>query len=249
MGKTSIEWADKSLNFYTWSCNKVSEGCKHCYMMTMANRFGKPDPNGTPQWRESAMKEYKALQSGDVVFVNSMSDTYHPGVPFEWIERIHNLADARPDVIFLMLTKRPERLLELSDRLVFPDNLFVGTSIELPKYIAPRLEALFAVPAMGHFVSLEPLLGSLFPEWETFFNHVVDRMWLDWVIVGAESGDNRRAFDIDWARELRDWCTEHRIPFMYKQGSHRKSGQNRLLDGREWNETPHFEDHLLKVRS
>lgn len=110
MAETSIEWADKSLNFYTWACSKVSQGCKNCYMMTFAERFGK-NPHGAPEWRgKNAIKEYRNLKSGDVVFVNSMSDTYHEDVPQQWIHNIHNMAALRPDVIFLLLTKRPKVL-------------------------------------------------------------------------------------------------------------------------------------------
>lgn len=244
MGRTSIEWADKSLNFYTWSCNKVSEGCKNCYMMDRATRFNKPSPHGTPEWRNNAIKEYNNLKPGEVVFVNSMSDTYHPGVPESWIQRIHNLAAKRPDVIFLLLTKRPERLLDLSRVLEFPLNLFVGTSVEMNKYLH-RIDTLLEVPAHGHFVSIEPLLEPL--------SLTLD-MWqyglsLDWIIVGAESGKNRRVFDVQWARDIRDWCKKMHVPFMYKQGSALYSGKKRELDGRTWDETPYFEDYLLKVQS
>lgn len=240
MGKTKIEWADKSLNFYTWSCNKVSEGCKNCYMMAFANRLNKPNPVGIPSWRETALKEYAKLKSGEVVFVNSMSDTYHEGVPIEWIQRIHNLIASKPDVIFLLLTKRPHIALKYSSELVWPDNLWIGTSVELRKYFY-RIHTLLEIPASGHFLSAEPLLENIAssPLFDQYLYHnIVDKNRIDWVILGAESGDNRREFNTQWARDMRDACVEADVPFMYKQGSHRKSGQERILDGRTWDETP-----------
>lgn len=232
MGKTSIEWADKSLNYYTWKCNKVSEGCKNCYMMVQAKRYGK-DPVGAPEWRENALKEYHRLQPGDIVFVNSMSDTYHESVPFEWIERIHNLAAEKPEAIFLLLTKRPERALELAPRLQWPANLWIGTSVELSKYLH-RIDTLLQIPATGHFLSAEPLLESL--DLSSYL-----KSGLGWVILGAESGNNRRPFDLQWARDTRDQCVAAGIPYLFKQGGHFKSGQERVLDGRTWDETPFSE--------
>lgn len=229
MSKTSIEWATDRLNFYTWRCNKISEGCANCYMMTMARRRGQ-DPVGVPEWRETALREYRALEPGDVVFVNTMSDSYHEGALLEWIQRIHTLAAQKPETRFLMLTKRIERALELAPHLAWPDNLWMGTSVELPKYLS-RIDTLLQIPAAGHFVSVEPLLAPL-----PGLAHYVDR--LGWVIVGAESGSLRRLFDPQWARDIRDMCVEAGVPFTFKQGSHFKPGKNRLLDGRTWDETP-----------
>ena len=233
MSKTKIGWADETLNFFTHRCTPVSEGCKNCYMFTMAKRYGQ-DPYGAPEWRENAMKEYRALKPGEVVFVNSMSDTYHEGAPLEWIQRIHSLAAQKPAVTFLMLTKRPERALELAPQLQWPANLWIGTSVEMRKYLH-RSDTLLQIPAAGHFLSAEPLLESL-GDIREYLN-----AGLDWVILGAESGKNRREFDLVWAREVRDQCDEIGVPFMFKQGSHFKPGQNRLLDGRTWDETP-FQD-------
>lgn len=230
MGKTTIEWADKSLNYYNWSCHKVSEGCKNCYMMAMAQRFGK-DPVGIPEWRETAMKEYQNLVSGDVVFVNSMSDTYHEGLPVLWVQRIHRLASERPDVTFLMLTKRPQVALAIADMLIWSDNIWIGTSIELPKYVS-RLDTLLQLPTKNFFISAEPLLASVADSLKPYMDS------LKWVILGAESGANRRPFDVQWAREMRDLCQVHKVPYLYKQGSHFKSGMYRDLDGRTWDETP-----------
>ena len=237
MAKTGIEWADNSLNFYNWDCTRVSPGCKNCYMMAMANKFNRP-MTGHPQWRGAkAYKELKAIEPGAVVFVNSMSDTYHESVPVAWIHGIHNAATyLRPDVIFLLLTKRPERALALSDYLSWPKNLWIGTSVETPEYLW-RLDYLLQIPAVGHFISAEPLLDSL-TELRPYLYPTPQRKGLGWVILGGESGDKRRMFKQDWAREVRDLCVKAKVPFLFKQGSALYPGQDRLLDKREWNEAP-----------
>lgn len=245
MAKTNIEWASHSWNRYTWDCTKVSEGCKNCYMMALAERRGKPII-GRPQLRASALPELKTFPSGAVIFVNSMSDTYHEAVPLEWIQEIHNTAAAHPDKTFLLLTKRPRRALELSPRLVYPPNLWVGTSIEKNKYLF-RLDDLLQIPAAGHFLSAEPLLEPLLNLAPYLDQLVPDylrirgvRHPLRWVIVGGESGKGRRTFNKSWARQIRDMCDEAGVPFMFKQGSSHQPGQDRLLDGQTWDQTPIF---------
>ena len=197
MSKTTIEWASHTLNFYTWDCTKVSPGCQHCYMMELAKRRNKP-LTGYPQWRGSnAFRELRALPPGSVVFVNSMSDTYHEHVPLAWVHSIHNAAAyLRPDVTFLLLTKRPERALALSPYLAWPQNLWVGTSVENDDYLW-RLSYLIRIPAAGRFVSAEPLIGSLRFGLETYLTR-----GLGWVIVGGESGKDRRDFDKEWAKSV-----------------------------------------------
>lgn len=258
--KTNIEWASHTLNFYTWDCTKVSEGCKHCYMMVQAERYGK-SLVGKPQWRgKNAMRELRKLPTGAVVFVNSMSDTYHESVPDAWIHSIHNMAAyVRPDVTFLLLTKRPERAYAMRHVLAWPENLWIGTSVESERYLW-RLDYLLEIPAAGHFVSAEPLMGSLrelqkylqitfkhemflprrkftkYGDWYALARLRQHR--LGWVIVGGESGAERRPFEMDWAREIRDACLEWEIPFMFKQGSAFAPGRDRLLDGRTWDESP-----------
>lgn len=241
MGKTTIEWASHTWNPYNWACRKVSPGCANCYAEFLAERRNGPGAfNRAPEWRGAkAMQEIKRMPRGAVVFVNSMSDTYHEQARLAWIHSIHNTAAyVRPDVTFLLLTKRPERALALSRYLAYPPNLWVGTSVEHADYLW-RLDYLLRIPAAGHFVSAEPLLGPL-PGLRQYV-----QAGLGWVIVGAESGAKRRPFDKDWARQIRDMCVRegvqqpaHDTPFMFKQGSAYMSGQDRLLDGRTWDETP-----------
>lgn len=237
MGETTIEWASHTWNPYTWDCTKVSPGCKNCYMMAMADRFGKPLV-GSPKWRgAAAWKELKGFPVGAVIFVNSMSDTYHESVPAAWIHSIHNTAMLHPDKTFLILTKRPERVYGMRHLLAWPKNLWLGTSVENEDYLW-RLNFLLRVPAAGHFVSAEPLIGSL-RYLETYLSDKPGvHKGLGWVIVGGESGNGRREFNKDWAREIRDMCIRRGVPFLYKQGGAFKSGQDRVLDNRTWDETP-----------
>jgi protein gp37 len=254
MGKTTIEWASHTWNPYTWACRKVSPGCANCYAEFLAERRNGPGAfNRAPQWRGArAMQEIRRMPRGAVVFVNSMSDTYHEQARLTWIHSIHNIAAyLRPDVTFLLLTKRPERALGLARYLAYPPNLWVGTSVENADYLW-RLDYLLRIPAAGHFVSAEPLLGPLpgllpyvaksFAGTDSYGDRVEMRLSLKrrlrWVIVGAESGAKRRPFDKAWARDIRDMCGRAGVAYMFKQGSAYMSGQDRLLDGRTWDETP-----------
>jgi len=227
MGKTGIGWTNSSWNPYTWNCHKVSPGCKHCYMFAMARKLQGLDATGAPKMRESAWSELDRLEPGPV-FVNSMSDTYHPDAPVAWIHRIHNAARSRPHLTFLLLTKRIERTAALAPYLDWPTNLWIGTTVESADYLW-RLDYLRAIrQAAGRFVSFEPLLEPVRP----------DLVGLDWMIVGGESGPDRRIFSKWWARDLCWLAHDRNIPFFFKQGSAYAPGQDRLLDGIEYSEVP-----------
>lgn len=257
MSQTNIEWADFSWNPYAWMCNKVSEGCANCYMMTWAARLGKFPvlTDGTAmltRW-PAALRELAAMPAGAVIFVNSMSDTYHPNARAADIHRIHNTALAHPNKTFLVLTKRPERAYAMRHTLAWPGNLWLGVSVEMMKY-RWRIEYALATPAAGVFVSAEPLLENITPSLALYLHPDTAcltsdvRVWphlaipyrrrVGWVIVGGESGKDRRPFNPDWARGIRDACVRHGVPYMFKQGSAHSPGQDRRLDGRTWDETP-----------
>lgn len=221
--KTGIEWTDYTINFTEWQCDKVSPGCKNCYAAALAARFGKDfsTRDGLRERFDAAEKALKKLPRGAAVFVNSMSDFAHEKAPRAWLERILDNARQHPDKTFLLLTKRIDRpdLLELA----YPENVWLGTSVENSDYLW-RLDYLIKLP-VKRFVSAEPLLGELMGL-KAYIRQ------LQTVIVGAESGDKRRPFNPVWARQIRDICGDASVPFMFKQGSHRLPGQNRLLDGR-----------------
>lgn len=236
MAKTNIGWADKSLNFYNWYCTKVSEGCKNCYMFAMRKQFGRCDTE--LMWRSNAMKEYDKLQPGEVVFVNSMSDTYHEDAPDEWVRRIHNLVANRGDVTFLLLTKRPGRVLRIPG-LLWPDNLWLGTSVENRRTLN-RITQLADSDAKHKFISAEPLLEDLLAnDWyDRLPNYYHEFRSIQWMIVGGESGSKRRPFHKEWARELQEFCHSTGTHFTFKQGAAHKPGRDYELDGATYLETP-----------
>lgn len=224
MGKTKIEWADKNLNWYSWNCNKVSPGCKNCYAETLAKRYGKTF-NGAPEWRTSAIKDYQMLKTGDAVFVNTMSDTFHEGAPMEMINRVFMYARQRPDVNFLILTKRIERAYQLQTDLLWTRNIWLGTSVESKAYLG-RIRTLRDIgTAFGKFISFEPLLEDVGD---------VNLRGIDGVIVGGESGAKRRGFDPAWALNLLRQCERDGVRFFYKQGDAFQPGQDRMLNGRTY---------------
>lgn len=228
MSKTEIGWADKNLNWYSWNCTKVSPGCKHCYAEALAKRYNKPF-HGVPTWRESALKDYQMLKPGDAVFVNTMSDTFHEGVPLAMIQRVFQFARQRPDVNFLILTKRIERVYQIQTDLLWTRNIWLGTSVESRKYLS-RISVLREIgTAFGKFISFEPLLEDL---------GEVHLGGIDGVITGGESGASRRPFNPVWAANIQRQCARDGVQFFHKQGGSYSPGQDRLLNGRTYDDLP-----------
>lgn len=238
MGKTNIAWASHTVNFYDWACRQVSPGCKNCYARAMAQRYGK-NFDKTPEWRDKAAAEFLNLPAGAVAFINSMSDTWHEDVPLETVLRIYDIAARRPDVTCLILTKRIARWVKHERDVPALPNVWAGTSVESSEFLF-RLRTLRRVPAAGHFVSAEPLIRPLIGYFPVSLEHELERGGIDWIITGAESGPNRRPFDPQWVRDIRDSCALHNVTFMHKQGSAFKPGQDRELDGRTHDDTPDF---------
>lgn len=227
MAETDIGWVDKNMNWLDWHCIEKSEGCRNCYAKAQAKRYGKTF-HGIPAWRDSSEKDYRMLKPGDSAFVNTMSDTFIEGLSFDLVMRMFALATQKPGVNFLFLTKRIERALELAPRLPWSTNIWVGTSIENRKRLY-RLDVLRQMPTPNLFVSVEPLLEGL---------GEVDWRGVKGVIVGGESGANRRPFDKAWARTIRDECARDGVGFYFKQGGAYSPGQDRDLDGRTHDDVP-----------
>ncbi len=225
---TNIAWPDWSLNFIKWFCTPASEGCKNCYMFAMAKRWP-ANAADHPALRPQAFKELKKIPAGAFVFVGDMYDTYHEQMPLAWIHSVHNIATyIRPDLTFLLLTKRVERVHGLAPYLSWPDNLWLGITVENHRN-TQRIDLLRQIPASKKFISFEPLLQSV---------KEVDLTGIDWAIVGAESGNNRRPFNKQWAREIQAQCKISDTAFFYKQSSGNKPGTDPYLDGRKWQEFP-----------
>ncbi len=170
-----------------------------------------------------------AWHSPKTVFVNSMSDLFHPQVPEDFIQRVFEVIKATPQHQYQILTKRSHRLREIAERIEWSSNVWMGVSIENQQY-AFRAQHLKDVPAALRFLSVEPLLGPV----------DLNLDGIDWVIVGGESGIGARAIDPNWVRTIRDHCIESNTPFFFKQWGGRTPKQNgRILDGVIWNDLPH----------
>jgi len=232
-----IEWTDATWNPVT-GCTKVSPGCKHCYAERFAKRL---QMMGKARYQQGfALTLHEDLialplhwKSPRKVFVNSMSDLFHPGVPLQFIQKVFRTMEQAPQHLFQVLTKRGDRLRDVAQELPWPKNVWMGVSIENMTY-AGRADDLRTVPASVRFLSCEPLLGSLAD---------LDISGIDWVISGGESGPKSRPVDIEWLRELRDKSVESGTPYFFKQwGGNNKKRTGRLLDGRTWDEFPLIEN-------
>ncbi|MDB5392404.1 MAG: hypothetical protein JWM11_8050 [Planctomycetaceae bacterium] len=231
--KSAIEWTDATWNPVT-GCTKISPGCKFCYAERMAQRLlAMEQPryrNGfTLTLQEDTLTVPLQWKRPRMIFVNSMSDLFHENVPDEFIVRCFAVMEKASHHIFQVLTKRPERVCELSSKLPWPRNIWMGTSVENADYTW-RIDQLRKVPATIRFLSIEPLLGPI-PRLAV--------AGIDWIIVGGESGPHSRPMQIDWVRQIRDRCLKFDVPFFFKQwGGVNKSRTGRLLDGRAWDEMP-----------
>jgi protein gp37 len=245
---TKIEWSDATWNPVT-GCTEVSPGCDHCYAKTFAERWrGTPGhhfENGfdltlRPERLEQPLKWKKPRR----IFVNSMSDLFHEGIPEHVIADVWDVMRRTPQHTYQILTKRHGRMRSLINRWspitgsppwVFTGpwplpNVWLGCSVEDQKWAGIRIPALLDTPAAVRFLSCEPLLGPLdVTEWlhesvcpiKTEDVCTCDpadcEVRVDWLIVGGESGSGARPMHPDWARSLRDQCTVAGVPFHFKQ--------------------------------
>lgn len=231
--RSSIEWTESTWNPIT-GCTKISPGCKHCYAERMAKRLqamGQPNyANGFKlTMHEHVLEMPLSWKTPQTIFVNSMSDLFHKDVPLEFIQRVFDVMHQAHWHRFQVLTKRAERLLELSPQLEWTSNIWMGVSVENQDY-AFRIDDLRRTGAKVKFLSLEPLLGPL---------PALNLENINWVIVGGESGPGARPMDPSWVIEIRDQCLQARVPFFFKQwGGVNKKKTGRLLEGRTWDEMP-----------
>lgn len=234
MAESAIEWTDSTWNPIT-GCSKVSPGCKNCYAERMAKRLkamGQPNyKNGFDLALHKHMLERPLeWKKPRLVFVNSMSDLFHKGVPFDFIEKIFDVMRRADWHQFQVLTKRSERLAMLTQNIEWPDNVWMGVSVENQEY-KYRIDHLRDTKANIKFLSLEPLIGPI-P------NMNLDN--IDWVIVGGESGPRSRPIKMEWVLDIKKQCKQKKVPFFFKQwgGVHKKKN-GRLLEGKTWDELPH----------
>jgi protein gp37 len=242
---TGISWTHHSFNPWI-GCVKVSPGCQFCYAEKLATGkmglrvWGKDAARHLTKttWSQIGKWHRDALQAGERrrVFVASMADVFEDRPDLEEPRRqLWDAIRATPGLDWLILTKRPEnfaRLLPKDWGHGFP-NVWLGVSAENQHYYQRRVPLLSKTPARIRFVSYEPAIGPI-----NIFD--VEQRAIDWIIVGGESGPERRPFNKDWARKVRDDCAKVGIAFFYKQeGGPRPEGKTPpLLDGRIHHDYP-----------
>jgi protein gp37 len=228
-----IEWTDATWNPVT-GCTKISPGCKHCYAERLSMRLkamGQSNyRNGFKLTVQPQMLDLPLRwKTPKRIFVNSMSDLFHKDVPTDYIKRVFDAMNKAHWHQYQVLTKRSERVLELSDDLEWSPQIWMGVSVETERY-KYRIDDLRKTDAQVKFVSLEPLLASL---------GKLNLKGIDWAIVGGESGPGARTIESQWVTEIRDQCVRADVAFFFKQwGGVQKKKTGRTLEGRTWDEMP-----------
>ena len=230
---SKIEWTEATWNPVT-GCTKCSAGCEHCYAATLAKRLQAMGNirykngfditihrdlfNRPLEWKKSKM-----------IFVNSMSDIFHEQISDEIILELFQTMNRATWHTFQVLTKRPNRLVELSPQITWTPNIWMGVTIENAAAIS-RCEKLKECDAITKFISAEPLLESI---------NTIDLTGINWLIVGGESGAGCRPLDKQWVIELRDLAQTSNVPFFFKQwGGFHHSAAGCELDGKIYKEFP-----------
>lgn len=236
MGHSSkIEWTESSWNPVT-GCTKISSGCKYCYAERLAHRLQKM---GQKRYRNGfnvtlhpdLIKAPLKWRKPRLIFVNSMSDLFHEKIPDDFIKAVFRIMCLADWHTFQILTKRSSRMAELCSHLPWPDNVWMGVSVESQKE-AFRIKDLQQVPAAVRFLSMEPLLGPISD---------LPSDGVDWVIVGGESGPNARPMSKSWVIEIRNRCASSGIPFFFKQwGGFNKKRNGCMLEGKYYHNYPIF---------
>lgn len=230
MQASNITWTDVSWN-PVHGCSKVSSGCDNCYAAKRSyERYGHTDLPWTPENAAENVTEkphkleepYSLTKASDDdwgnttltagqcplrIFVNSMSDLFHTEVSDEYIREIFAVMRNTPHHIYQILTKRPGRAESMN--LQWPPNVWMGTSVE-NKQVTGRLDSLRGCDASTLFVSFEPLIGPI---------ENPDLTGYSWVIVGGETGSDRRPMAHEWVWPIRDTCRREDIAFFFKQSS------------------------------
>lgn len=238
---SGIEWTEQTWNPVT-GCSKVSAGCKNCYAETMARRL---QAMGMPAYakgfavacHDDRLDAPLRRKKSTMYFVNSMSDLFHPSVPFAFIDRVVDTISQTPQHTYQILTKRPERMARYFAGRDTPGNAWLGVSVENKKHGVPRVAILRDIIATVRFLSAEPLLEDL---------GVLDLGGINWVIVGGESGKKARPMKKEWVANLKRQCRAADARFFFKQwgawgedGVKRsKHANGRRYRKRTWDEMP-----------
>ncbi|NVJ65367.1 MAG: phage Gp37/Gp68 family protein [Gammaproteobacteria bacterium] len=246
--KSKIEWTEHTWNPIT-GCTKVSPGCKHCYAEEMSVRLKAMRANGYENgFKLTLMPERLnqplARKKPTKYFVNSMSDLFHEGVPFAYIDKVFDVINRTPQHIYQILTKRAQRMEKYFRTRSVPQNAWIGVSVEDKKYGVPRIDYLRKISAHIRFLSVEPLLEDV---------GVINLTDIHWVIVGGESGRKAREMKPEWAKNVQQQCEKENVAFFFKQwggwgadGKRRSKKENgRELYGRTWDEMPRIDVNII----
>jgi len=230
---SKIEWTGSTWNPIT-GCDKISAGCDHCYAERMARRL---HAMGQPNYRNGfkltlhpdVLRKPLSWRQPRLIFVGSMTDIFHKDVPFDYLYQLFSVMKQASQHVFQVLTKRSGRLAKLAPDLPWPENVWMGVTVESRQYVR-RIDQLRETPAQTKFLSLEPLIGPL-PS--------LNLLGIDWAIVGGESGPGARPVREEWVLDIRDQCQTQSVPFFFKQwGGINKKKAGRLLQGRKYSELP-----------
>lgn len=240
--KSNIEWTETTWNPVT-GCTRVSKGCDNCYAALLTKRLeamgqskysglinkNKNHFNGVVKTHSSTLEQPLRWKKPKKIFVNSMSDLFHKNVQDNFIFEVFETMQKAHWHQFQVLTKRSERLLQLSASILWPKNVWQGVSVENDEVLF-RIDHLRQSDANTKFLSLEPLLGPL-PNLNLYN--------IDWVIVGGESGFKSRPMKEEWVKEIKYQCEKQNVPFFFKQwGGKNKKEAGRVLENRTWDEMP-----------
>ena len=239
--KTKIEWTDRRHNIFR-GCTRVSPGCENCYAERIGARFGsKPDnpyfgiaefKNDKPRWTGKIdilwdkFDQPRHWKDPSMIFVNTMSDTFHEDIPDQAIIRLFNELSKIDWHIYQILTKRPERMLYFYQMGVLPktENFWYGLSVEDTKR-CDRLEIFKEMDTPIRWVSAEPLLEDIAVAIRKYNDNI------EWIVVGGESGPHARPMKPEWAYDLYTECQHYEIPYFFKQmGGRRDKGSNELYN-------------------
>lgn len=233
MAQSKIEWTEETWNPIT-GCTKCSSGCTHCYAATFARRL---QAMGNPRYingfevtiHEDLFDKPFGWNKPKLVFVNSMSDLFHENVPDDIILRLFDVMNRSTKHTFQILTKRSTRLVELSSKIKWTKNIWMGVSVEEQNALF-RCEDLKKTDSYIKFISAEPLLGPL---------STINLNGIDWLIVGGESGARSRPMEKNWVLELQQLALKTKTPFFFKQwGGFNKKKNGKLLNGKVVQEYP-----------
>lgn len=234
---SGIEWTTHTFNPWI-GCTKVSPACDHCYAEAWdnrglhggASRWGaKADRTRTKTWGNPVKWNKQAALSGERprVFCASLADIFdnHKSILPEWRKELWALIKATPNLDWLLLTKRPQNILKMlpNDWDNGYANVWLGTTAENQTEYDRRKPHLVSVPAVVHFLSMEPLIGEV---------DMGDLSGLEWIITGGENGSKFRPANHDWFRSLRDQCAAANVPFLFKQYEGKSQREIKAL-GRE----------------